>query len=118
MRIAATRTLAVLAAAGIVLLAQAEAASAQQMGRQPWQFKVLNSPLALNRAIGIEQKEDGGFNSRVNTFATTNTITSTAAENFTQVLTDCGNDASCAVDATVNREGTGGEQGSSTGGIN
>lgn len=112
------RHYAILGAAFIALcgLLPVPSAQAQQMGRNPWESQVLNSPLALNRAVAIEQKEEGGLTSRISTITTDNstTITATSAENFTEVLTNCGNDAACAVDATLNRSGTGGGQSANT----
>ena len=91
-------------------------AQAEQIGREPWRFKVLNNPAMLNQAIAIEQKEENGFGTRITSTAfTTNTsFSSMSAENYTEVLSNCGNDASCAVDATVNRDGAGGAQSAST----
>lgn len=91
-------------------------ARAEQMGREPWRFKVLNNPVALNQAIAIEQQEGDGFGNRVDYDVTTSTtsFSSMSAENYTEILSNCGNDASCAVDATVNRDGAGGAQNAST----
>ena len=44
------------------LVTTASLAQAEQMGRDPWNFKVLDNPLALNRAIAIEKQEEDGFN--------------------------------------------------------
>ncbi len=93
------------------LVTTASLAQAEQMGRDPWNFKVLDNPLALNRAIAIEKQEEDGFSTKV--FNSTTSFSSTSAENFTEIISNCGNDASCVVDAAVNRDGTGGAQNSS-----
>ena len=104
------------AAIGFGTALAAGPAQAEQMGRDPWRFKVLNSPLALSRAIAIEQQEEDGFGTNVHSVITTTTSTfsSTSAENFTEILSNCGNDASCAVDAAIMRDGAGGSQSSAT----
>ena len=104
---------------GAVAIAAAMAggpAWAEQFGRDPWAFKVLNNPVALNQAVAIERQEENGFGNQVySTFSTTSTsFSSMSAENYTEILSNCGNDASCAVDATVNRDGAGGAQSANT----
>ena len=109
-------TISALALGALALGAASVGAKAEQFGRDPWRFKVLNNPVALNQAIAIEQQEENGFGNRINsTFTTTNTsFSSMSAENYTEILSNCGNDASCAVEAMVNRDGDGGSQNSST----
>lgn len=118
------RLLAVLSVLA-VLVGAAPAADAQKglPGEgQPWDFTVLFSQGALNRAALIEQVEEDTLGQRstinggINTTNNTTSNQATAAESLSQIMVECGDDVQCQVDAAFNGTSSGTATATTTGG--